>query len=184
MHEAWLVARDFNDITSADEKEGGAAISICKCNIFKERVNSCNLLDLGTSGSKFTWRRPVYNGGQRIFEKLDRALGNEECRIEFPNGDVRMLTRLDFSDHHPLLITLMEAPHLVAQAQFRFKSVWFLNSTYNNMTEKIWKNEESMKRNLESVDKGIKNWKFLNFAQVIREKRVYEHALWSPKKYE
>jgi hypothetical protein len=45
-----------------------------KCNKFQERINACNLLDLGAMGHKFTWRGPIYHGGQRIYERLDRAL--------------------------------------------------------------------------------------------------------------
>lgn len=63
MNEAWLVSGDFNDIASLDEKKGGVKVSICKCNIFKECINNCKLLDLVASGHKFTWRGPIYHGG-------------------------------------------------------------------------------------------------------------------------
>jgi hypothetical protein len=114
MNDAWLVAGDFNDIACGDENKGGAAVSMRKCNKFQERINACYLLDLGAMGHKFTWRGPIYHGGQRIYERLDRALGNERWRLSFPDGCVRVLARLDFSDHHPLLITPKNAPHPVA----------------------------------------------------------------------
>ncbi|KAI5412077.1 hypothetical protein KIW84_056947 [Lathyrus oleraceus] len=71
MNEAWLVSEDFNDIASVDEKKGGAEVSICKCNIFKERINSCKLLDLGASGPKVwdkltTWKENQLSFAGRV----------------------------------------------------------------------------------------------------------------------
>lgn len=34
-----------------------------KCNKFKGRIEKCGLLDMRVVGSKFTWMRPIYNGG-------------------------------------------------------------------------------------------------------------------------
>ncbi|MCH80961.1 hypothetical protein A2U01_0001739, partial [Trifolium medium] len=100
---------DFNDITSMEEKKGGVSASIRRCNKFRERISACNLLDLGAMGPKFTWRGPIYHGGQRIYERLDRALCNEKWRLSFPDGYVKVLTRVSFSDHHPILIDPMGA---------------------------------------------------------------------------
>ncbi|MCI32166.1 hypothetical protein A2U01_0053378, partial [Trifolium medium] len=104
MREPWMLAGDFNDIACSAEKKGGVAASARKCNIFVERINSCHLLDLGYVGTKFTWRGPLYHGGGRIFERLDRALCNDVWRLEFSKAFVRTLPRLEFSDHHPILI--------------------------------------------------------------------------------
>lgn len=103
MQDPWMLAGDFNDIACAAEKKGWAPISIRKYNKFKERMDMCHLMDLGAIGSKFTWRGPIYHGGQRIFERLDRALSNGKWRLEFPDGYVKFLASLDFSDHHPIL---------------------------------------------------------------------------------
>jgi hypothetical protein len=72
----WLLAGDFNDIL-------GAPICLRKCLKFKERIDACQLMDLGAIGSKFTWRGPTYHGGQHIFERLDRALSNDSWWLEF-----------------------------------------------------------------------------------------------------
>ncbi|XP_058741035.1 uncharacterized protein LOC131613378 [Vicia villosa] len=52
----WIVAGDFNDIASANEKRGGSQVLSRKCNIFRSNMEECNLHDLGSSGPKFTWR--------------------------------------------------------------------------------------------------------------------------------
>jgi hypothetical protein len=54
MNSRWMLAGDFNDIACSEEKRGGAVTSIRRCNIFKERINACHLLDLGAVGSKYT----------------------------------------------------------------------------------------------------------------------------------
>lgn len=59
-HDKWLVAEDFNDIASPNEKQGGAPTNIRKCNTFVDRISSCNLMDMGAIGSRFTWRGPMH----------------------------------------------------------------------------------------------------------------------------
>ncbi|GAU22321.1 hypothetical protein TSUD_106490 [Trifolium subterraneum] len=130
MLKAWLVAGDFNDIVYAKEKRGGVIASIRRCSKFRERVNACNLIDMGVMGPKFTWRGPIYHGGQRIYERLDRALCNEKWRLSYPDGFVKVLTRVEFSDHRPILISPKESPYIKAPIQFKFESAWLLDDTY------------------------------------------------------
>jgi hypothetical protein len=160
MNEPWLLAGDFNDIACEEEKKGGARVCMRKCNNFQARINSCNLLDLGAMGYKYTWRGHLYHGGQRIFERLDRALCNDKWRLDFPDGVVKVLTRLNFSDHHPLLITPMNAPHPVAPRQFRFESAWLLDNSYNEMLSNSWKRNQTDVDNLSTVQNKLKHWKF------------------------
>ncbi|GAU32701.1 hypothetical protein TSUD_145750 [Trifolium subterraneum] len=94
MEDSRLLAGDFNDIMFSTEKKGGAPVSVRKCNNFRERINACQLMDIGSMGAKFTWRGPNYHGGQRIYERLDRALSNDKWRIQFPDGYVRVLPRV------------------------------------------------------------------------------------------
>jgi hypothetical protein len=49
IFEPWLLAGDFNDIVSPDEKRGGASASRRKCAIFRDRIDACNLIDLGAT---------------------------------------------------------------------------------------------------------------------------------------
>ncbi|PNX92648.1 hypothetical protein L195_g015788 [Trifolium pratense] len=171
MNEGWLLAGDFNDIASIDEKKRGAKVSVRKCNKFQERINNCNLLDMGAMGYKYTWRGPLFHGGQHIFERLDRALCNEKWRLVFPDGVVRVLARLDFSDHHPILITPKNVPHPVASRQFRFESAWLMDNTYNDMLASSWKQDKSVVQNLSNVQNDLKRWKFQTFEQVLRKKK-------------
>jgi hypothetical protein len=101
ISDSWMIAGDFNDIVSQDEKKGGAPVSARRCNNFVDNINACKLIDMGSVGTKFTWRGPLINGHDRIFERLDRAMCNDEWRIMFPEAIVKVLPRIDF-----LIITL------------------------------------------------------------------------------
>lgn len=49
-----MLAGDFNDIASVEEKKGGESTSLHKYTSFKKRINVCKLIDIGTMGPKFT----------------------------------------------------------------------------------------------------------------------------------
>lgn len=51
MRGGWLLGGDFNDIMVATDKRGGAPNSIQKRNLFKDRINSCNLMDIESLGN-------------------------------------------------------------------------------------------------------------------------------------
>jgi hypothetical protein len=171
MQEPWLLAGDFNDIIGVNEKRGGAEASIRKCSIFRDRINECSLIDLGAMGAKFTWRGPKFHGGQRIYERLDRALCNSKWSLMFPDGFVKVLTRVAFSDHHPILIAPKGSSHLVAPRQFRFESAWLLEETYTDMMKTSWDSGGSIILNLSNVERVIKDWKYQNIDQILHQKR-------------
>lgn len=56
MNKPWMVVGDFNDIASITRRKKGAQVSIKKCNVFRNRINDCNLIAIGTIGPKYTWR--------------------------------------------------------------------------------------------------------------------------------
>jgi hypothetical protein len=171
MNAPWLLAGDFNDISSEDEKKGGAAVSLRKCNTFKKRIEDCNLMDLGSVGSKYTWRGPIFHGGQQIFERLDRAMSNENWRLMFPDGYVKVLPRVDFSDHHPILISPADGSHPIAPKQFRFESAWLLEDSYMSMLNDCWNGDAAIHHKLYNFQKNVKKWKWDTLDQVLRQKK-------------
>lgn len=54
-------------------------------------------MDLGFTDHKFTLRGPIYHAGERIYERLDKALCNDHWRIQFSESLVKVLIRLEFS---------------------------------------------------------------------------------------
>ncbi|KAL5862295.1 hypothetical protein ACOSQ3_003581 [Xanthoceras sorbifolium] len=63
----WLIGGDFNEILRGDEKDGGLVRMGSAMDGFREAVDSCNLLDMGFSGNKFTWCNRQF-GGNVIWE--------------------------------------------------------------------------------------------------------------------
>lgn len=75
-------------------------------------------------GTNISWRENDL--GKMIYEKLDRVLCNEEWRLEIPDVHVKVLTRVIFYDHRPILIVLDTLQIYGAQRQLKFKSAWLL----------------------------------------------------------
>ncbi|XP_057761101.1 uncharacterized protein LOC130981532 [Arachis stenosperma] len=91
----WLIAGDFNEIKDNSEKKGGATISNRDCNVFSGWINRWGLIDLGFIGSRYTWRGPQWEGQDRVFKRLDRALANHSWRIRFHEAVVEVLARTE-----------------------------------------------------------------------------------------
>ncbi|KAI9107903.1 hypothetical protein K1719_021239 [Acacia pycnantha] len=59
----WTVIGDFNDIACSEERTGGLSRTESRFSLFSDRMRSCNLMDLGAVGPKFTWKGPMLNNG-------------------------------------------------------------------------------------------------------------------------
>lgn len=86
------MAGDFNDTTSSTERRSSAPENDADRNRkFKERIDRCSLIDMGSSGPGYTWT----NGRQGLAntqKRLDRALCNAEWRALFPEAGVKLNT--------------------------------------------------------------------------------------------
>ena len=51
----WVIARNFNEPLNNVDKLGGRNVSISRSLLLKECLDKCNMVDLGFSGSRFTW---------------------------------------------------------------------------------------------------------------------------------
>ena len=50
----WVIARDFDEALSNEDKYNGRVVSNSRSLEFKECLDSCNMIDLGFSGPRFT----------------------------------------------------------------------------------------------------------------------------------
>ncbi|PNX94494.1 ribonuclease H, partial [Trifolium pratense] len=167
----WLLAGDFNDIMHPSEKKGGVPATQRRCDKFMDRINDCSLLDCGAIGPKYTWCGPIFHGGDRIFERLDRALSNDNWRIGFPNAIVKVLPRVNFSDHHPLLIDLFGSGNFQCLRNFKFESAWLLEESYVAMLESCWDGTSPIYEQLTNLTQAIKEWKNISIEKVNIKKR-------------
>lgn len=71
---------------------------------------------------------------------------------------VKVLTRLDFSDHHPLLISLNEQVSRRVSKSFKFECTWVLEDTYNDMINTTLDDNGSLQSNLKEVRVRDDHW--------------------------
>ncbi|KAL4394796.1 hypothetical protein AHAS_Ahas02G0187800 [Arachis hypogaea] len=77
--------------------------------------------DLGSVGSKFTWKGGQRSGLERVFKRLDRGLANAEWRRDFSDARIDLLPRVN-SDHYPLLANLRPGRVDTGEKPFRFET--------------------------------------------------------------
>lgn len=100
-----LISGDFNKILYFFEKVGGVLRDDCRMQIFRKNVlNDCELIDVGYSGTWYTWERGNLSE-TNIRQRLDRGVANDAWFNLFPEGKIRHLPNI-FLDHCPLLIDL------------------------------------------------------------------------------
>lgn len=88
-----LLLGDFNKMLSGEDKFGGRSLNLNRAIEFNKCIDSCNLLDLGFFGPKFTWSnlRQVFD---LILERLDRCFANPSWRILYLVALVTHLPRV------------------------------------------------------------------------------------------
>ncbi|KAH7835169.1 hypothetical protein Vadar_023516 [Vaccinium darrowii] len=116
-NEPWLMMGDFNVILFSNEKFGGRPINWSRASRFKDCIDYCGMVDLGFSGSRFTWTNRRLAGGI-IRERLDRCLANAEWSLAFPEASVKHLARVH-SDHCPILLNSDSPLSLALDRPFR-----------------------------------------------------------------
>ncbi|XP_028075296.1 uncharacterized protein LOC114277597 [Camellia sinensis] len=109
MNDPWLVAGDFNDFTTANDKRsfhGSHQQTFSRdqrrSRKFNERIDNCKLIDLGCIGPMLTWSNNR-EGWSNTMVRLDRAMCNTEWRTTFPDGAVRNLP-CTYSDHSLMIL--------------------------------------------------------------------------------
>lgn len=112
---------------------------------FKETINRNNLIDPSFIGSKFTWKRGN-SQANRIRERLDRFLVNQEMAKEFKNIRVNH-QNFNSSDHRPILATLTKTSGFQRQKRrnFRnkkFEKAWLSFPESRSLIEEAWKKVE------------------------------------------
>ncbi|XP_031116794.1 uncharacterized protein LOC116020460 [Ipomoea triloba] len=114
----WLVAGDFNAVTSTDECSNPENVGNHRNSDFKNWIFEEALLDLGYKGQKFTWKRgregETFKGA-----RLDRALCSTNWLDTFPDTSVTHLTMLK-SDHCPILMEF-DKPQARSHQRFMFQ---------------------------------------------------------------
>ena len=100
----WVLAGDFNEPLTGEDKFGGRPVSVNRSLLFKECLDKCSMMDIGFNGARFTWtnKRPLH---ALIQERIDKFFVNPSWCLLFPDAKVVHLIRCH-SDHYPVLLDM------------------------------------------------------------------------------
>ncbi|KAL6143754.1 hypothetical protein ACLB2K_054449 [Fragaria x ananassa] len=129
----WLLVGDFNEILANSEKVGGAPRRLAQMQAFRETLMDCALLDMGYSGSPFTW------ADHQTKERLDRSLWSVGLRNLFPRSSTTHL-HPSTSDHSPLLVEICvnPSPSMRKKRIFRFEQFWATHPECEDVIKGSW----------------------------------------------
>ncbi|KAG8472412.1 hypothetical protein CXB51_034210 [Gossypium anomalum] len=154
---------DFNAILSSSEKSGGMSKGR-RCPFFGDFVDNAKLYDLGFRGPPFTWHRSL------LFERLDRALGNEAWIRAFPNCLVTHLPKIK-SDHRPLFLSSNPEVYLPKGRLFHFLAGWVKHPDFKNFVKDKWIYSGDMSNSLSMFTRDLKNWNKTVYGHITSQKR-------------
>lgn len=90
-------------------------------------------MDIRYTRYKYTWREPTFNGQIGVYEKLDRVFSNNTWKMQFSEAHVKVLTRLDYLDHHPILVALSDNVYMRVPISLKFECAWVVEDSYEDM---------------------------------------------------
>lgn len=166
---------DFNQIIHPNEKLGGKPPLNNKLQAFQDFMSINGLLDLKSTGLKFTWCN--LRTHQLILAKLDRSLANLEFINLFPNA---LLTNAHLfnSDHNPIIFSSNDHNSFKRPYLFKIELLWFsidfffpkvLNSQSSSCTPFLSK--------LESLSCTLRDWRGTISTSFKRDIRIMRGRL-------
>ena len=167
----WLMIGDFNEVLGGEDKFGGNQINLNRALEFKECLDSCNFVDLGFVGPKYTWtnKRQI---SDLILKRLDRCFANPIWRILYPEAVVTHLPRT-FSDHHPVLIELWKPNANGLEWPFRFQTMWLLHPDFHRIVREAWPEGVPLKVATTVFTRKARKWNYEVFGNLfVRKKSV------------
>ncbi|XP_019183336.1 PREDICTED: uncharacterized protein LOC109178201 [Ipomoea nil] len=165
----WMVAGDFNSVTSREETMNYVSFSAQRSSDFVNWIQDEGLIDMGFAGSRLTW---VKDGSTDSLKgaRLDRALCNFDWRGCFPDAMVEHLPRVA-SDHAPLLIRLQGRQRPNNVSPFLFQAAWTTHCDLPEVVSRTWNSDTSLADNIQRVTEGLTNWNKEEFGNVHIRKR-------------
>ncbi|GKV17362.1 hypothetical protein SLEP1_g27876 [Rubroshorea leprosula] len=166
----WVVIGDFNDVTAQNEKFGGNPVPQYRIRAYTDCMNSCDLLDIGFIGPKFTWVNKRDNH-QLIRERLDRAWANPAWKILFPEATLIHLPRV-YSDHCPILLSLEQTFPCSNKKPFRLEKFWLEHESFKDLVASNWTSPNlSISDCSITFQNNVKLWSRVTFDNLHKKKK-------------
>lgn len=165
----WIIASDFNELLSNDEKLGGRPISLYRANLFKDCLDTCNMVDLGFQGPRYTWTNK-HGLSSFIQERLDRFFANPGWCVLYLEARVTHLPRCS-SDHYPVLLELEPQSSLRLNRPFKFQSFWLSDNSLPNVARNAWSNNSNLYDSISSFSRSVTEWSRAHFGNIFAKKK-------------
>lgn len=92
-----MVLGDFNGLSSANDKLGGAAFTLSRLKYMNYLINNSEMTEVPFKRLRYTWRKRM-DGLDNVFEILDKGVANMPWLDLFPQAHVQHHNFMSF-DH-------------------------------------------------------------------------------------
>ncbi|CAM8963352.1 unnamed protein product [Rhodiola kirilowii] len=174
----WIVMGDFNEITFSWEMESKRVRQAWQMRNFRECLEECELVDLGCSGTPFTFSNKR-KGDQEVRARLDRMVANEGWRATFPGAVVKHGFAYT-SDHVPLILCLKGDRKVQLHRVRRFEQIWLRHGGFKEEVRRICSSqtgEEPLETKLKHCMKELHQWNSLTFGSVKRKVKELKEGI-------
>ncbi|XP_071924702.1 uncharacterized protein [Coffea arabica] len=154
----WIVAGDFNDIVSNEEKWGERRREEWTFRDFKQFIADNELIDIGFDGNPWTWCNNWENEGE-IKQRLDRMLCTHTW---FQIFDKTRCKHVDnYSSDHSMIMVDTEPKQAKRRKKFIFDKKWIQQEGITQVIEEAWKLEVEDQECTKSLERFlIVEWLF------------------------
>lgn len=161
---AWGCIGDFNDILAQSEKEGVRPRDSHTIDVFREFLDSNNLMDMHLKGCRFTWYNNRSEG--HVKERIDRVLTNSRWQTFFPDATLTALPAIG-SDHSPLVLQLSPVEGR-RQKIFKYQDFWESHAEFKEMLQQNWTAEKdsNFQQKLLKITKHLEGWSKAKFRRA------------------
>ncbi|XP_071914130.1 uncharacterized protein [Coffea arabica] len=171
----FMIAGDFNDIVSNEEKWGGNLKEERSFTEFKDFIDHTNLIDLGFEGQPWTWSNHWEDEGE-IRQRLDRCLASYDWVQTFEKARCQHLDT--YASDHSILCLDTEPDKEKRKKKFYFDKRWLQKKEVQQVVEQAWQIDEPGSRMFKVIKKirncRIELLKWRNTFQADSKRRIVE----------
>ncbi|GLT73561.1 hypothetical protein SLA2020_454110 [Shorea laevis] len=166
----WMIIGDFNDVVDQSEKFGGNDVSQTRVRAYLDCMNSCNMVDLGFTGNRFTWVN-MRCSNQMIRERLDRVWANPDWKLNFPEASLFHLPRTH-SDHCPILLELNSLCPRLGRPPPKLEKFWIDHPDFQDIIHQVWVDTNfNTAKCLDLTMSRAKAWSQATFGNIFKKKK-------------
>lgn len=167
-----VCASDFNELFTDNDKVRGRPEYISRSLEFKDYLDRCDMLDLGFSSPRFTWKNKR-DVGALIQERIDKFFVNLGWFSLYLDARVSHLTCCH-SDHCPVLLEVKPRSSIILPRPFKFQSCWLSDPEFPRVVDKAWRHEIQLEEAISKFENEASDWNKLHFRNVFCEKEEFD----------